>query len=208
MPNLSQPGMGAGSWIFNMGAVRAISKASRGVREHNVFGSANYYNMMRKMRSKFNYFPNLNKYPYVYRGFKSRIYTPKTPTLQNRMLRRNPGYNAKNFTLKNINKRIGWSSWTLRPDVARRFGEIVLRMPTSFLKNVKVGNLSRTNEYELILPPMNINFNANTNSKMANVKNIVVNSRYVREGSNVKTFIGREGAYKFVKPRPPAPRRR
>ena len=201
MPNLSKPGMGAGAWMYDSGAVRGMSKASRGNLEPNTTGSANYYNMMRNVRSKFNYFPNLNKYPYIYRGFKSVIRVPKTPTLKNRMLRRNPGNNVKNFTLKNINKRMGWSSWSLSPHVARGFGGIVLRMPTSFLKNVKVGNLSKTSESELILPPMNVIFNANTTSNMANVTNLVVNSRYVREGSNMKTFIGREGAYKFVKPR-------
>mgnify|MGYP003705314347 CR=1 FL=1 len=46
---------------------------------------------------------------------------------------------------------------------------------------------------------MNVIFNANTTSNMANVTNLVVNSSYVREGSNVKTFIGREVAYKFGK---------
>lgn len=207
MPNLSKPGMGGGAWLFNMGSVRGISKASRGNLAPNTEGSSNYYNMMRNMRSKFNYFPNLNKHPYIYRGFKSFLLIPKTPTFTNRMLRRNPGVNAKYPTFKNINKRMGWSSWSFNPNRARQFGGLVLRMPTSFLKNVKVGNLSRTSESELILPPMNVNFNKNTNtSRMANVTNIIVNSRYVREGSSTKTFIGREGAYKFAIPKRNAPR--
>ena len=201
MPNLSRAVKAARNWINKKSAVRGMSKASRGALGPNDQGSANYYRMMRNLRSTFNYFQNLNKYPYIYRGFRGRIPVPKTPTPNNIRLKRNPGSNFRNFTLKNINKRFGWSSWSFKPHIAGVFGAggVVLRMPTSFLKNVRVGNLSRTGEGELILPPMNVNFNANTNSTMANVTNIKVNGRYVREGSNTKTFIGREGAYRFAK---------
>ena len=201
MTNLSRAVKAARNWIEKKSAVWALSRASRGALGTNIEGSANYYRMMRNLRSTFNYAPNLNKYPYIYRGFSGKIYTPRTPTPNNIRLKRNPGRNSRNFALKNINKRMGWSSWSFKPHIAGGFGAggVVLRMPTSFIKNVKVGNLTRTGEAELILPPMIVNFNANTNSKTANVTNIKVNGRYVREGSRVKTFIGREVAYKFGK---------
>jgi hypothetical protein len=75
-------------------------------------------------------------------------------------------------------------------------------MPTRLLKNVKVGNASTWNrtigglkEQEVILPPMYATINKSSASNgIANVTNIRVNGKYVRNGSNTKTFIGREVA--------------
>jgi len=190
MPNLRKA-PGSGHWLF--GGWKRMTAASRGLigPANNEYNRA-YYNSMTALRKGFNYFPNLNKYKYIYRGFKTRVPIGKGPTtMKNILLRRNPETIWKNITFKNINGNVGWSSWSLSPNTARSFGKLVLRMPTSLLKNVRVGNMSRTGEQELILPPMKLVFNKNSNSNTVNVTNIKVNASYVRNGSNTKTYIPR-----------------
>lgn len=178
-------------WLYNWDStsVKNMALASRGMLGPNNNVSRrrvnNAYNASRRLTKQFNYMPKLNKYNYIYRGYK-----------------------GKNFTFNSINTRMGMSSWSLNPNVARIFSvgptnrkPIVLRMPTRFLKNVRVGNLSTwkrrgtLNEEEVILPPMHITINKTSASNgIANVTNIRVNGKYVRNGSNTKTLIGRNVA--------------
>jgi archaellum component FlaF (FlaF/FlaG flagellin family) len=59
--------------------------------------------------------------------------------------------------------------------------------------------LTKTREKEVILPPMKMVFNKNSTSNMVNVTNIIVNGRYVRNGSNTKKYIPRNYATR-IKP--------
>jgi hypothetical protein len=184
-------------WIRNRGGnVRNMSLASRGMLGPNNNTTArrvnNVYKTTRRLTTQFNYMPKLNKYNYIYRGYRTRK------------------NNRTSFTFNNINARMGLTSWSLSPNVARHFSAgstnnkpVILRLSTKLLKNVKVGNASsfrdRTigglREQEVILPPMYATINKSSASNgIANVTNIRVNGKYVRNGSNTKTFIGREVA--------------
>ena len=192
-------------WVNNRyGNVRNMTLASKGMlgpnRSNNntkMRGVNNAYKVTKNLTSKFNYLPKLNNHNYIYRG-----------------------YNSKKTTFNTINTRMGMSSWSLSPNVARRFSvgktnrtPVILRMPTRLLKNVKVGNLTTFNrggtyryEEEVILPPMYITFNKNSATNgIANVTNIRVNGKYVRNGSTTKTYIGRNVAREL--PRQFRPRR-
>jgi hypothetical protein len=174
-----------------------MSKASTGkLGPNNIYNAAAYINAMKSIRSHFNYM-NFGNQKYLYRGLRNSRVQP-VQTLQNRLLRRPPPPLPK-FSAKNIISNVGMSSWTTNRNSTSAFGKLVLRIPTSLLRNIRVGNLTKTREKEVILPPMKMVFNKNSTSNMVNVTNIIVNGRYVRNGSNTKKYIPRNYATR-IKP--------